>query len=87
MNFDAEEKAESFNPRGANYTTNSCLWLLNPYGVPREVPVLSDGALFNPYDSPWGNFDDHYPQLTDEEPGAYRELKEHAHGYSSGNWW
>lgn len=55
--------------------------------MPSEVQVLSDAAWFDLHDSPRGIMDDHYPQLTDEEIEADRELKEHARGYSSGKWW
>lgn len=55
--------------------------------MPSEVQVLSNVASFDPHDSPRGNFDDHYPQLTDDETGAERKLKELACYYSSGEWW
>lgn len=38
--------------------------------------ILSVTVALNPDVIPGGIFDDHDPQLTDEETGAYREVKE-----------
>lgn len=82
-----KKRQNHFNPHAANDSTSSCQSLLKPNAAPSEVQVLSDVSLFNPDDSRRGNFDNHYPQLTDEEAGAYGELRELAHGYSSGSCW
>lgn len=55
MDLDGKENAEHFNPHAANYITNSSQSLLNPYGMPSEVQVLSDAASFNLHDSPGGS--------------------------------
>lgn len=81
-----KKRQDHFNPHAANHIANSSQSLLNPYGVPSEVQVFSDIASFNLHDSCRGICDGHYPQVTDEETGADRELNKHARGYS-GNWW